>query len=1601
MMSEKQSSNILENYFETKGFVNHQVESYDRFLNFGIQEVLEKEAPIEISNGDSSYKVTYSDVYVPPPSIMEMDRTVREYYPAEARRRNLTYDTPVYVKVTEHLIEGNNDPIITVHPRVVIARIPIMLRSDRCNLSKCTPKERVKYGECPKDEGGYFIMKGIERVLIGQIRNCYNIPLVFSQKNGSKYTYICEVRSMSESTGHSTQIKAALGKDDRSLIFLLPHLKDKFQIPCGIVFKALGIEDEKIEQIIGLKHVKAKKYINLILRDYCISETVEDALDFIGRNVKVPVEKTERVNYAKNIIEKELFPHLGITISNKEVVYFLGFMINKLLSTHLGLRKDDNRDNYMNKRIEISGVLCNELFRQLYKRYLSCITASLEKKKQGWDVISTMSRVTVITKGICKCFSTGKWGAAKTDYVRVGVSQVLSRLSYGATLSHLRRINIPIGKEAKNSKIRQIDESQIMFICPAECFDPVTKILMWNGETKLAKDIVVGDMLIDDNGNPTRVRKTCSGTKNMYDVIPEKKNFEQHRVTDNHILTLRIRQHKQISKAKRKGRTYTHALKYFNRDTKKYQQKYFNSVEEAQEYSKNIEDDDTIDITIDEYLKLNKWTQDNLVLFKSEGINWEHKPVDLDPYLLGMWLGDGLSTGKGFALNYKTDPETLEYWYEWARKNGIVITKGKGYDYSVCSEKNKNVTHTQGMCNRVEEAPLKKYLRKYNLIGNKHIPLDYITNDRKTRLSVLAGLIDTDGSVCAKGREIRICQGPANYRIVEDAHKLAISLGFSCGLKEGRSQWTDEKSCEKKYSTYKELTITGAGIYEIPTLLPRKKLAKVEDETQLTRSKSFMGSKFTLKESGVGPYVGWQLEDDRGRFTLGSGLVVHNTPEGQPVGIVLNLSLLTRVSHRRSTILVREAIEKADALISMSEYDGDNEDTKVFHNGVLVGMCEDAYELLDELKLFRGSKMIPWDVSISYDDIDEEIHIASDEGRLIRPVFTVDGDKLEVDEKDGCDWEKLVEDGKIVYVDNAEINNAVVAFYPSELKKYRNDYCEIDPAMMLGIMGSIIPFPDHSQSPRNCYQCLDPNTPVVMADGTQKYIKDINVGDKIITVDPQTCKQSITNVINQYVRETDKDIITIETESGRKITCTYDHPVLTTTGWKFAQDAKDICVIPQQTNYSGGDIDLEIYLPSISVEKKHQIDLEKLDLYPVKGHKLPILARMTGYLLSDGSAGIYSKGPQVQFVFGSPEGCQDFLKDIKELGFHSNKVVDTYDIRYGKCQQVIYNNAFASLMIALLGQYTGKRSTQKRPQIMKWIKNGSKLVKREFLAGFQGGDGCKFRYNSLKDRKSGNFVLNSTSQTTRIEYVESLVDYMNEIKQLFEEFGIECTGPTIRKAKDKYSKTVHIYFKNTRDNLINYFERIGWRYDLHKYIESLSIYEYHKMCQQTITNIYEERKVIMNMMNDAVSMADIAKCLNKKVSYIRDSVKSVKLDRKPRLPNSHITFSEWNRTIKDRAIFVKITNRTPVDNNIIADITTESSNHSFIAGDSFCVHNSAMGKQAMGMVCLSHLIRTDTMMHVLQQPQKPLVYTKASEMMGFNKMASGINAIVAIMCYGG
>ena len=177
------------------------------------------------------------------------------------------------------------------------------------------------------------------------------------------------------------------------------------------------------------------------------------------------IPKDKRQMYAKQMLENELFPHLGTTTSSSTKALFLGFMVNKLIATHEKKRPEDDRDHTSTKRLETSGTLIGDIFRSLYKRNNNLIRQYITKRQ---DILSAINRTNQITNGLRHCFATGNWGVQKNAYIRTGVAQVLSRLTWGATISHIRRLVIPIGKEGKNTKIRQLHSSQWGYICPSE-----------------------------------------------------------------------------------------------------------------------------------------------------------------------------------------------------------------------------------------------------------------------------------------------------------------------------------------------------------------------------------------------------------------------------------------------------------------------------------------------------------------------------------------------------------------------------------------------------------------------------------------------------------------------------------------------------------------------------------------------------------------------------------------------------------------------------------------------------------------------------------------------------------------------------------------------------------------------------------------------------------------------------------------------------------------------------------------------------------------------------------------------------------------------------
>jgi hypothetical protein len=1074
------------------------------------------------------------------------------------------------------------------------------------------------------------------------------------------------------------------------------------------------------------------------------------------------------------------------------------------------------------------------------------------------------------------------------------------------------------------------------------------------------------------------------------------------------------------------------------------QSKSFNDIIKAQDFVNSFEDDDTIDITIKDYLKLNEITRSHLVLFKTDGINWEKKEVEMDPYLLGMWLGDGLSAGVGFALNYKTDFEILAYWEKWAENNGAILKKDKRYKYSIASKINMEAAEN-GFCNRVEEAPLKKYLRKYNLINNKHIPIDFIVNDKDTRLKVLAGLIDTDGNVRAEGREIRICQGPENYRIIDDAYYLATSLGFSCGVKEGRSQWTDEKSGEKKFGSYKELTITGSKIYEIPTLLPRKKLQKITDKTQLLRSQAFMGSLFQLKEVGMGNYVGWQLDDKRGRFLLYGGLSSHNTPEGASVGIVKNLSYMAHITTPSNSSglydYILPQITLIDDLFDNPELLYDK--VKVFINGCWVGITENPMKLYNNLKDKKYKGIINIYTSIIFDYKLKEIKVRNDAGRLTRPLFKVKNKQLiytnDIVNKlknTDLEWNDVLYSGKIgesiiEYIDSYEQNNSMIAMEPELLTNSENDnyiyhytHCEIHPSTIFGVLASCIPFPEHNQSPRNTYQCLDINTPVLMKDKSYKLIKDIKVGDEVQTFHPETMKMSYSKIINQYVRENKKQMYSLTTYSGKSVNATCDHKFMTYNGWKEVEnldlenDLIGIEPLQIEMEHKCDEtiiLDKEQFINQLSEFVKENTiykyidELEKLKLLPLYStdRRIPILARMFGFVLADGTLTYHKrdKAFMLQADFGCEYGTELFELDIEDIGFNKTKHSEGTRIYKGSTYHtwaICYQNVIGSLFKAL-GMVSGKKTIQASNDVPDWIKYGSDLVKREFLSSIQGGDGCQIRYNKLY-KKGYNYVCGSLMMSKNEEHKDSLTKFMETISELFNYFNIDNKIVCFKNKRDKDRYNIGVQISNSQNNLIKYFDTIGYRYDTRKITNSAIIIEYLKYKNIMNKEHVDKINYVRELHDKNYTNKYISNTTKLDMAKISDIIRSYKNNRNiscPNLKDNNIENFVRRCKVINGSIFVPIKSRNKITMNLISDITTESENHSFILNTGYLSSNSAMGKQSLGMYVTNFDNRMDKTAYVLSYPMRPLVDTRIMDLIRLNSIPSGEQVIVAIASHSG
>lgn len=459
MITEDDQFKIIHKYFkEHNNQANIQIESYNEFLLHGLSNIIQNNNQIKIKCDLYNYVIKFYDIMIDKPYIIDDNRNIKYITPHECRIRDISYDSVVTVNIEESKVDFDGNVIEKrFYNKISVARVPIMLKSCKCILHDKNIENLIKMNECKYDYGGYFIIRGNERVLVAQERINYNTVYTFKQKPTNKYLYMTEIRSMDMKYGHSSLIQIKI-LSNNNIYISLPYIKD--DLPIGVLLLAYGYTIEEIKTNIK------KKYAYNIINQIKDLDKESSHNEIIINSIQI-IPQENRDIFIDNLLYKDILPHLNSYNEDNKTKYleYILYMIKQLIFTVDGYIKPHDRDHISNKRCETAGVLVSDLFRSLWKKLLKNLDLLLQKRQ---DIMLMLNRTNSISQGIRQCFATGNWSIFKNTYVRTGVSQILNRLSYSGTLSHLKRLVIPVGKEGKNTKIRQIHSSQFGYICPTE-----------------------------------------------------------------------------------------------------------------------------------------------------------------------------------------------------------------------------------------------------------------------------------------------------------------------------------------------------------------------------------------------------------------------------------------------------------------------------------------------------------------------------------------------------------------------------------------------------------------------------------------------------------------------------------------------------------------------------------------------------------------------------------------------------------------------------------------------------------------------------------------------------------------------------------------------------------------------------------------------------------------------------------------------------------------------------------------------------------------------------------------------------------------------------
>jgi DNA-directed RNA polymerase subunit B len=438
---------LVKEFLKSHSLVESNIKSFNDFIDNRIQEII-KELSDSLPTED--FEIKLGKVRVGKPDIIESDGSSKLITPSEARLRNLTYSAPIWIEMTINYA-GQVET-----EEVQLGRIPIMIKSNICNLCDMGEEELIKEYIDPKDSGGYFLINGNERVMVMNEDLASNQTFIEFQKIKNRLM----LRLFSQRGAY--KIPVSLVENNEGILEVsFSRFRD---IPIVVLLKALGLtSDAEIASFIG----KGTDSLIVNLYEFADIRGVNEALMWIAEKSSLQGTNKEMLDRVKQRIDNYFLPHIGL---EKESRLEKAKTLCKFVKQFYVAREHPedsmtDKDHYANKRVRLSGDLLSDLFRVNMNILLREVQHTLQKtvKRRKFFSIKTIAKSTLFTHRIESAIATGSWIGERS-----GVTQNMDKNNGFEVMAQLQRVTSTLPGEQENFAARTVHPTHYGRFCPIE-----------------------------------------------------------------------------------------------------------------------------------------------------------------------------------------------------------------------------------------------------------------------------------------------------------------------------------------------------------------------------------------------------------------------------------------------------------------------------------------------------------------------------------------------------------------------------------------------------------------------------------------------------------------------------------------------------------------------------------------------------------------------------------------------------------------------------------------------------------------------------------------------------------------------------------------------------------------------------------------------------------------------------------------------------------------------------------------------------------------------------------------------------------------------------